>query len=155
VGDLAGAARAALGVEGVAAVVCLCGRNRALRARLEAEFADEPRVRVLGFVERMADVMAAADVLVHSTAGLTVLEAWILGCRPISYGWGIGHIRLNNRAFRRFGIADVVRTRSELAPAIARALAAPRVSHVEEIARLPAAADVVLETIAVRAAAQV
>jgi UDP-N-acetylglucosamine:LPS N-acetylglucosamine transferase len=145
VGDLVGAARAALSVEGVAAVACLCGRNRALRARLEAELADEPRVRVLGFVERMADVMAAADVLVHSTAGLTVLEAWMLGCRPISYGWGIGHIRLNDRAFRRFGIADVVRAKSDLAPAIARALAAPRVSHVDEIAKLPAAADVVLE----------
>jgi hypothetical protein len=93
----------------------------------------------------MVEVMAAADVLVHSTAGLTVLEAWMLGCRPISYGWGIGHIRLNNRAFRRHGIADVVGTERELAAAIARALAAPRVWRVEEFARLPSAADVVLE----------
>lgn len=145
VGDLAGAARAALDVDGVAAVLCLCGRNAALRARLEETFAAEPRVRVLGFVQRMVDVMAAADVLVHSTAGLTVLEAWMLGCRPISYGWGIGHIRLNNRAFQRFGIADVVGSERELRPAIARALAAPRRTHAEEIARLPAAADVVLE----------
>jgi processive 1,2-diacylglycerol beta-glucosyltransferase len=152
VGDLAGAARAALGVEGVAAVVCLCGRNRALRARLGAAFADEPAVHALGFVERMVDVMAAADVLVHSTAGLTVLEAWMLGCRPISYGWGIGHIRLNNRAFRRFGIADVVHAQAELPAAIARALAAPRVSHVHEVARLPAAADVVLEAAGARPA---
>jgi processive 1,2-diacylglycerol beta-glucosyltransferase len=145
VGDLAGAARVALRVEGVEAVLCLCGRNARLRARLEEAFAGEPRVRVLGFVDRMVDVMAAADVLVHSTAGLTVLEAWMLGCRPISYGWGIGHIRLNNRAFRRFGIADVVDGEAELGLAIARALAAPRTTHVAEIARLPAAAEVVLE----------
>ena len=145
VGDLDGALGAALGVEGVATVLCLCGRNQALRERLEARWAGEPRVRVMGFVKRMVEVMAAADVLVHSTAGLTVLEAWMLGCRPISYGWGIGHIRLNNRAFRRHGIADVVGTERELAAAIARALAAPRVWRVEEFARLPSAADVVLE----------
>jgi UDP-N-acetylglucosamine:LPS N-acetylglucosamine transferase len=148
VGDMAGAARAALSVEGVAAVACLCGRNEELRRRLEATFAGEPRVRVLGFLERMVDAMVAADVLVHSTAGLTVLEAWMVGCRPISYGWAIGHIRLNDRAFRRFGIAQVVTAEADLRPAIAAALAAPRVSRVEEFARLPAAAEVVLEAVA-------
>ena len=145
VGDLVGAVRAALAVPGVGAVLCLCGRNDALRARLEDELAGEPRARILGFVERMVDVMAAADVLVHSTAGLTVLEAWMLGCRPISYGWGVGHVRLNNRAFRRFGLADVVDSEPELRAAIARALAAPRIVRVEEFARLPAAAQLVLE----------
>jgi UDP-N-acetylglucosamine:LPS N-acetylglucosamine transferase len=145
VGDMTGAARAALSVEGVSAVVCLCGHNDALRRRLDATFAGEPRVRVLGFLERMVDAMVAADVLVHSTAGLTVLEAWMLGCRPISYGWAIGHIRLNDRAFRRFGIAQVVTAEADLRPAIAAALVAPRVSRVEEFARLPAAAEVVLE----------
>ena len=145
VGDLVGAVRAALEVPGVGAVLCLCGRNDALRARLEGELAGEPRAWILGFVERMVDVMAAADVLVHSTAGLTVLEAWMLGCRPISYGWGVGHVRLNNRAFRRFGLADVVASEPELRAAIARALAAPRVVRVDEFARLPAASQVVLE----------
>jgi UDP-N-acetylglucosamine:LPS N-acetylglucosamine transferase len=153
VGDLEGAIRAALGADGVVAVLCLCGRNEALRERVADRFADEPRVRALGFVERMADVMAAADVLVHSTAGLTVLEAWMLGCRPISYGWGIGHIRLNNRAFRRFGIAEVAAGKRELAGAIARGLEAPRVCRVEEFARLPSAADLVLELAASRTAA--
>ena len=28
----------------------------------------------------------------------TVLEAMMCGCRPISFGWGQGHIRANNRA---------------------------------------------------------
>ena len=145
VGDLVGAVRAALAVSGVEAVLCLCGRNDALRARLQAELAGEPGARILGFVERMAEVMAAADVLVHSTAGLTVLEAWMLGCRPISYGWGVGHVRLNNRAFSRFGLAEVASSEPELRAAIARALVVPRVVRVEEFARLPAAAQVVLE----------
>ena len=66
-------------------------------------------------------------MLVHSTAGLTVLEALMRGCRVISYGWGHGHVRVNNRAFERFGLAEVAADRAELGPALVRALAAPRV----------------------------
>jgi hypothetical protein len=73
-----------------------------------------------------------------------VLEAMMRGLPAISYGWGRGHIRLNNAAFRRFGLADVVATRAELGPAIARALARGRTS-VEAFENLPSAASVVLE----------
>ena len=55
----------------------------------------------------MGDWLAAADALIHSTVGLTVLEAIIRGCPVISYGWGRGHIRANNHAYRRFGLAEV------------------------------------------------
>jgi UDP-N-acetylglucosamine:LPS N-acetylglucosamine transferase len=142
VGDLAGAVRVALELHGVR-VLLLCGRNELLRQRLATAF--DERVRVLGFVEDMPTLLAAGDVLVHSTAGLTVLEAHMLGCRVISYGWGVGHVRLNNRAFVRFGLADVVRSRSTLRPALERALAAPCVPHVAEFAELPPAAELVLE----------
>jgi processive 1,2-diacylglycerol beta-glucosyltransferase len=122
VGDLAGAAEAGLAVPD-ATVVCLCGRNDGVRARLAQRFADEPRLRAVGFTERMGEWLAAADVLVHSTAGLTVLEAIMRGCAVISYGWGRGHIRANNRAYRRFGLAQVAATRAELDGALRRALA--------------------------------
>jgi processive 1,2-diacylglycerol beta-glucosyltransferase len=121
VGDLQGAASVALGVDG-ARVVCLCGRNEGVRQRLEATFAREPRLVVVGFTDQMSDWLAAADVLIHSTAGLTVLEAIIRGCAVISYGWGRGHIRANNRAYTRFGLAEVVASRSELSGALRRAL---------------------------------
>ncbi|MFL5842242.1 MAG: MGDG synthase family glycosyltransferase [Thermoleophilaceae bacterium] len=143
VGDMDGAIQTALSVPSVTAVVALCGRSDALKARLGARFAGDPRVRLLGFTDRMSELMAAADTLVHSTAGLTVLEAWIRGCRPISYGWGVAHIRLNNEAYERFGIADVVRDRAQLRAAIERALAAPRRPHAE-YGQLPRAADEVL-----------
>jgi UDP-N-acetylglucosamine:LPS N-acetylglucosamine transferase len=142
VGDLAGAASVALGID-AATVVCLCGRNDEVRARLERAFAREPRVQVVGFTDRMGDWLAAADVLVHSTAGLTVLEAIMRGCAVISYGWGRGHIRANNRAYTRFGLAEVATTRGELAATLRRALErrpAPDLSFAE----LPAAASVVL-----------
>jgi UDP-N-acetylglucosamine:LPS N-acetylglucosamine transferase len=142
VGDLEGGVRTALELDGVR-VLLLTGRNETLRAKLADAF--DERVRVLGFVDDMPTLIAATDVLVHSTAGLTVLEAHMLGCRVVSYGWGVGHVRVNNRAFVRFRLADVATSRHALRPALERALAAPRVLHVEEFAELPAAADLVLE----------
>ena len=143
VGDVIGAVAVARSCTGVTQVVCLCGRNESLRSRLIARFGEDPRVRVEGFTDQMASWMAAADVLVHSTGGLTVLEAMMRGLPAISYGWGRGHIRLNNAAFRRFGLADVVATRDELGPAIVRSLARGR-TPVDAFEGLPSAASVVL-----------
>ena len=143
VGDLQGAASAALDAGAGVHVVVLCGRNEAVRRRLERAFAGRSAVHVLGFTDRMGDVLAAADVLVHSTAGLTVMEALVRGTRVVSYGWGVGHIRLNNRAYARFGLAEVVADRRALVPAIRRALAAPRRPDAG-YGSLPAAADLVL-----------
>jgi UDP-N-acetylglucosamine:LPS N-acetylglucosamine transferase len=147
VGDLVSAVETALALEGVAAVVCLCGRNEELRSRLERRFAGEPRVRVEGFTEQMPDWLAAGDALVHSTAGLTVLEAHMRGCPAISYGWGRGHIRANNEAFRRFGIAEVAASPDELQGALSRALVSRRSPDLS-FAALPSAASLVLALIA-------
>jgi hypothetical protein len=123
VGDLAGAVSAALQAQPDATVLCLCGRNDELRARLAKRFPQEPRLRLMGFTDRMGDVLAAGDALIHSSAGLTVLEAIIRGCPVISYGFGYGHVRASNAALERFGLAQVARHEHDLAPAIERALA--------------------------------
>jgi UDP-N-acetylglucosamine:LPS N-acetylglucosamine transferase len=124
VGDLSGAVDVVLGLPGAHAVV-MCGRNDALRDRLTARYGGEPRVRPLGFTDQVAGLFAAADALVHSTAGLTVLEALARGCPVVSFGWGRGHIRANNAAFERFGLAAVAQTPDELAAALRHALATP------------------------------
>src|SRR3954453_22549247 len=142
VGDLAGATEVATARDGVTAV-CLCGRNEEVRQVLTRRFAGDERVVVLGFSDRMAELMAAADVLVHSTAGLTVLEALMEGCRVISYGWGHGHVRVNNEAYRRFGLARVATDRAELRRALSEALADPR-SPDRSFESLPEAASFVL-----------
>ena len=121
----------------------MCGRNDRVRAAIDERFAGEPRARSIGFTDRMCDLLAAGDVLIHSTAGLTVLEALMRGTSPISYGWGMAHIRINNRAFAEHGLADVARTPSELDAAIRRALANPREPYLEPADR-PTAASVVL-----------
>ncbi|HEX3802307.1 MAG TPA: NAD-dependent epimerase/dehydratase family protein [Solirubrobacteraceae bacterium] len=122
VGDLTGAVTAALSVAEDAEVLCLCGRNDVLRERVAQEFAGDPRVRVMGFTNRMSDVLAAANVLIHSSAGLTVLEAIMRGCPVISYGFGYGHVRVSNHALERFKLAQVAHTEAELGPAIEHAL---------------------------------
>jgi UDP-N-acetylglucosamine:LPS N-acetylglucosamine transferase len=143
VGDLESAANEALLLDDVAVVACLCGRNDVVRDRLERRYAADPRVRVVGFTEHMSEWLAAADALVHSTGGLTVLEAYVRGCPTISYGWGRGHIRVHNKAFRRFGFAEVATTKAELAAALRRALAV-RPTPEFTLASLPSAASLVL-----------
>jgi processive 1,2-diacylglycerol beta-glucosyltransferase len=140
VGDLEGAALAA--VEAGARAVALCGRDEPLRARLGAI----EGVEAWGFTDRMGDLLAAADVLVHSTAGLTVYEAQVRGTRVISYGWGAGHVRVNNREFTQLDMADVARTPAELRAALRRALARPRTAD-RSYERLPHAADEVLRLV--------
>jgi hypothetical protein len=91
----------------------------------------------------MGDVLAASDALIHSSAGLTVLEAIIRGCPVISYGFGYGHVRASNRAMERFGLAQVARHEADIAPALERALA-HRPDPNPSFARRPATASLIL-----------
>jgi processive 1,2-diacylglycerol beta-glucosyltransferase len=148
VGDLESAIDTALAFDQVETAACLCGRNDELRDRLVERYRGETRVRLVGFTEQMSEWLAAADALVHSTAGLTVLEAYVRGCPTISYGWGRGHIRVNNAAFRRYGIAEVVAGRRELTVALRSALASSRSAPGLALGGLPSAASLVLALVA-------
>ncbi len=139
VGDLERAIELALD-DGETEVVCIAGRNEIAQKRLETRFADNERVRVLGFTDQMSDWMAAADAMVHATAGLTVLEAHIRGCPVISYGFSAGHLRANNAAFERFGIAEVARSDHELETTL-RHVAGERQSPDSSFASLPSIAS--------------
>jgi hypothetical protein len=72
-----------------------------------------------------------------------VLESIIRGCPVISFGWGRGHVRLNNQAYRRLGLARVADSRDELRSELASALT--QTQHADlSFAELPSAADAVL-----------
>jgi UDP-glucose 4-epimerase len=144
VGDLATAVSTALD-RGAAAVVCLCGHNGRVRARMERRFGDHRRVRCMGFTDRMSDLLAASDVLVHSTAGLTVLEAQIRGCAVISYGFPVGHIRVNDAAYRRSGLAATARSPAELGSALDAGFRHAREPDAS-FASLPSVAALALDT---------
>ncbi|MGO9488437.1 MAG: MGDG synthase family glycosyltransferase [Solirubrobacteraceae bacterium] len=114
VGDIAGAVREFVRTPEVTSIVCLAGRNPQLEERLGALFADEPRVRVYGFTDKMPDLLAAADVLVHSTGGVTCLEARAAGTPVVSYGLPVGHARLNTRAMAALDLLRLANDTDEL-----------------------------------------
>ncbi len=143
IGDLEGAIESALSGDDTTVAACITGRNEVAREKLEQRFAENERVRVLGFTEQMSDWMAAADVMVHSTAGLTVLEAHIRGCPVVSFGFSAGHLRANNAAFERFGLAEVARSEHEL-ESVLRHLSRERRSPDSSFASLPSIASRVL-----------
>jgi processive 1,2-diacylglycerol beta-glucosyltransferase len=116
VGDLAGAVSTVTELD--ATVICLAGRDPSTRERLAATFADEPRVRVVGFIDSMNDLLAAADVLVHSTGGVTCLEALARDCPVVAYGAPPGHARLLAREMDSLGLVVHARSAAELRTAL-------------------------------------
>ncbi len=114
VGDITGAVRELLHESEVSAIVCLAGRNEQLRERLNEDFAGQERVHVYGFTEEMPRLLAAADVLVHSTGGVTCLEAKAAGTPVVSYGLPVGHARLNTRAMADLNLLRLANDTTEL-----------------------------------------
>jgi processive 1,2-diacylglycerol beta-glucosyltransferase len=114
VGDIEGAVREISGLAEVSSIVCLAGRNEDLAEELKGAFAEEPVVRVLGFTDKMPQLLAAADVLVHSTGGVTCLEAKAAGTPVVSYGLPVGHARLNTRAMATLDLLRLANNTDEL-----------------------------------------
>jgi processive 1,2-diacylglycerol beta-glucosyltransferase len=157
VGDIAGAVREFIRVPEVSSIVCLAGRNDQLASKLRGAFADEPRVRVYGFTDKMPEILAAADVLVHSTGGVTCLEARAAGTPVVSYGLPVGHARLNTRAMAALDLLRLANDTEELRRHVQEsfadadpALARPGAGEAQAVARSdvtlhPSAVDMVLE----------
>ena len=149
VGDIAGAVREFVKVPEVTSIVCLAGRNEPLEQRLGTMFASEPRVHVLGFTDKMPEILAAADVLVHSTGGVTCLEARAAGTPVVSYGLPVGHARLNTREMAELDLVRLAHDTDELRRHVRDSFAAGegpggRRDAAEEQAQHPAAVDLVL-----------
>lgn len=114
VGDIVGAVREFVEVGEVTSIVCLAGRNDVLHKRLSDDFAGEERVHVYGFTDKMPQLLAAADVLVHSTGGVTCLEAMATGTPVVSYGLPVGHARLNTREMAALDLVRLAHDTDEL-----------------------------------------
>jgi processive 1,2-diacylglycerol beta-glucosyltransferase len=124
VGELGRVAEAALEIADTTVVV-LAGRNEFLRRRLEQRFAGEGRVRVVPFTTRMPEYLAATDVLVDSSVGVTCLEGLRAGCAVVACGAPPGHSRDNARALARLGLARLARTPRELPAVLGELLGRP------------------------------
>lgn len=124
VGDVAGAVAEAATLPGTT-VVAVSGRNDVLEARLAAAYAGDERVRVLGFTDAMPSLLAAADVVVHTTGGVTCLEALTMRCPIVAYGAPAGHAPALARAMARLEIAVHAKNRAALRAALLSPRAAP------------------------------
>jgi processive 1,2-diacylglycerol beta-glucosyltransferase len=139
VGDVEGAVRELNRVADVSAIVCLAGYNEQLHERLSATFASEPRVHVYGFTDRMPQLLAAADALVHSTGGVTCLEAKATGTPVISYGLPVGHARLNTRAMADLDLLRLANDTDELREHVCASFAEDASARASSDAAAPAA----------------
>ena len=90
------------------------GAQRAARRAGCGDFAARARVHVYGFTDRMPELLAAADVLVHSTGGVTCLEAMAVGTPVVSYGLPVGHARINTRAMAALDLLRLANDTDEL-----------------------------------------
>jgi processive 1,2-diacylglycerol beta-glucosyltransferase len=142
-GDLVGATEIALQTAPESQVIALAGRSERAHRRLTAVHGDDPRVRVLGFTERMPELLAAADALIHTTGGTTALEARVVGCPLINYGTGPAHVRAHSRVMAEQGLADWAPDRGGLGTALARTLKRGRPAPLQ-VAQLPDAAELVV-----------
>jgi processive 1,2-diacylglycerol beta-glucosyltransferase len=140
-GDLSGAVWACLALAGVRVIV-VAGRNEALRAELQRRHEPDPRVSVLGFSERMRDLLCAADAFVTATAGVSAIEARLCGCPMVCYGFPVGHVRDNTRALAANGFARVATTPAQLQAELRAAFHAGRPAA-PPLRELPDPADVV------------
>ncbi|WP_250281588.1 MULTISPECIES: MGDG synthase family glycosyltransferase [unclassified Frankia] len=121
VGDVEHAATE-IAATGVAMPVVVCGRNTALRERLDEAGLGCP----LGWVEDMPALMQAVDVLVENAGGLTSLEAMACGLPVASYRPIPGHGRTNAAALDEAGVSTWIRTPSELRATLAELVEGPR-----------------------------
>lgn len=118
IGELSRAAEDLLAT-GLVHPVVLCGRDETLRARL----AGRADLTALGWVDDMAVVYAAVDLLVQNAGGSTSLEGLEAGLPMLSYRCLPGHGETNAAALDLAGLAPWVRTPEDLRAAVEAALA--------------------------------
>lgn len=88
-GGIAEAVRALVDSDTDMQVVAVCGKSERLAEELRALNAPEERLRVLGYVKNMHEIMAGSDVVITNGAGVTVLEALrtprpVIAFRPLA-----------------------------------------------------------------------
>ncbi len=145
VGDVLGAVREFIRVPEASSIVVLAGRNEQLAEKLRRTFGSEPRVHIYEFTDKMPELLAAADVLVHSTGGVTCLEAMAAGTPVVSYGLPVGHARVNTRAMAALDLLRLANDTNELREHVRASFAARPEPALTTTSAVDAPAGVVAE----------
>jgi UDP-N-acetylglucosamine:LPS N-acetylglucosamine transferase len=106
---------------GLAVPVVACGRNDPLRKRLSRD----RRIITLGWVDDMATLIRACDLVVQNAGGLTSLESLMSGVPVLTYRCLPGHGKTNAAALQQAGWADWVQRRQDLGAALSHTFSTP------------------------------
>ena len=143
-GNLRSTISALLGAGMTLQVVAITGRNELLRRDLKRFRANENRLRIEGFVENMAEYLAACDVFIGKAGPSSVYEALAVE-RPVLV---TGYAGLNElgvaRYIEREGLGHYVATTTKLTREVRRYAADPAL--LEEVARRCGAFDLASTT---------
>lgn len=144
------AAAQALAASGVATPIVLCGRNTALRQRLQGV----DGVIALGWRQDVPALLRLADVFVHNAGGMSFTESLVAGVPAVTFDCIAGHGRANGEALHRAGIAPLALTTGELVDAVRNQLSDPA-RRGQQLTAYPrdASAVVLEEVLASRASA--
>ena len=107
---LAALARTPLDAE----ILVVCGRNGRLYRRVQKLSGGNP-IRPLGFVENIAELMVASDILVTKTGGVTLAEAVCAGLPVLAFDPLPGQEEGNARYMVAAGAAELAESPSHLA----------------------------------------
>ena len=95
-------------------VVAICGKNRALKNKLEIDYAEQEMVKILGYTENMREWMQTADVLITKAGGVTISEALASNIPLILFNPVPGQETENALYFRKNGMAKITKNLEEV-----------------------------------------
>lgn len=108
------------------AITVVAGRNAVLARKMTDVARNSPhRVEVIGFTDRIGELMAGANLLITKAGALTCSEALAMGLPLVLFKPIPGQEEENTAYLTSRGVAVKVAGAEELAPAVARLLARP------------------------------
>ena len=148
VGSLEGLAKDFLSQKKPVQLLVVCGTNKNLLSRLEAVAAQDPSLRVFGFVDNIQELMAASNLVIGKGGGLTVSESLCLGKPLLLFGSVPGQETRNARSMARLGAARVAKSLKDVVRLTTDLMESPEIlkectSAALKLGRPQAAADIV------------
>lgn len=121
-GEMTSAVRALVELPDDVSVLAVCGRNQAMADELHALGADPAKLRILGYVDTMPELMAAANAVVTNGAGVTCLEALCTPRPVIAFEPLPGHGRASTMTMQSMNLALAANNVDELVAVVRRLL---------------------------------
>lgn len=99
-------------------IMVVCGRNEKLKQRLELQYASFRHLKVLGYVDRIHELMSTSSCIITKAGGLTLTEAIALRLPIFIYKPYAGQERENALYLAGMGVASVSHHVEELSAQI-------------------------------------